>query len=186
MRDDSNGWLAMLDRCTSYLMAVAVLLHSILGCCWHHAHSAGDPAGQVDCRHGQHGAPNQLESDMECGLDANQTHADDHGHPLPLSSGNAAPPVVRHRPSVVATIGADECWAHWPCESPESQCEQADCRYVRPAKSISLRPDSRGVATRIPGPAWSFAALRSQLDRGGTGSFCANLCAPPQTQVWRL
>lgn len=64
-----------MNRLLNSLATLAVLLHMLCGCCWHHAHDQGAdrhgrlPAAVVSCPHCEHGPTACAEGDRHSGHD---------------------------------------------------------------------------------------------------------------------
>ncbi len=72
--DDPRGVGMPMQRIARAMLGLALAMHAVLGCCWHHAHAANSRAGdaashsECGCQHHQHG-PTQTEPGSQHGGD---------------------------------------------------------------------------------------------------------------------
>lgn len=91
------------------LMIGVMLLHSVLGCCWHHAHSHSGPVSE------RHAACHGHATCMTFGHAEHDHDGDhDHSHPAPVGSQDDS-----------------------ESEEPQHLCEHGECVYVA-GKSVEL------------------------------------------------
>lgn len=115
----------MFQSVTAILAAVAVLWHSVAGCCAHHAHPHQPDAGHTDA------------------VVVDQSHGDLRDNSSCCSHG------TRVSPCEGVGYGADQCapssggTGDYPCDGP-SHCSESKCAFAVPDSSISLNPAAAG------------------------------------------
>ncbi len=171
----------MSRRLISTLTVLAMLLHSILGCCAHHAHAEECQAAHALCNHSEH---ESTQSDSEVESDEDGKHKGCH-HQHDESDADT------ESSSAVGTTVF--CCSHENGPCPQHQCDDSQCRFDKTSVTESPRPNDADAAPcillaiadlglgRSLSEAQCLAAIESPLDR-----WCADHCAASVTQVWRL
>ena len=178
-----SGKDLMFQSLTSILTMSAMLLHSILGCCTHHAHACehghvvegcvaehdeheGESAGHSDDGHGDHGRQHH-------GEETDAGHDDHDGLTVAQEDGHDD-----HE--------THEC-PHGPCGF---DCEGGDCTYTQSSKVKTPAPGDAGL--------WFPLAITHEFVSPVTGLFIADradsgppraaaaCCCRTMTQVWLI
>lgn len=174
----------MTRRLISSLTAFAMLVHSILGCCWHHAHATESQSGAAPCTHFEDGS-SQSDSKPDsrkqtehtgCGHEHDESEAD---HSNDTSS------------SAAESTDTNSSHEHGPCH--HSQCDEGNCQFTKTPVSVTPCPDDGGVQLFVVLPLANLGRIGSnfgftclEVTQSPPGSWCAQHCAAPVTQVWRL
>jgi hypothetical protein len=175
----------MFSNLTSILTMTAMLLHSILGCCAHHAHA---------CEHGQSAEKCQA---VHVGHHADEAENARAGHPgeghagctSQIDDGNHG---CRHDADGTQVSAHEE---HDSSKHPQGPCQQncdgGDCRFTQSpeVKTPSLE-DGRlccpsASAAFSMAPSVHFASEYFAADSGRPRTLATGCCRP-MTQVWRL
>jgi len=125
--------VAMSLNFASLLALLPMLLHSILGCCWHHAH-------QSSCGPGNYGPGNtkticQSSVELPAGTHTDHAASPCHNHEHGTSSSEELPPdecPTNKRP-------CDKCpedkYPGEPC--PESPCDEGQCLFASTSTGVA-------------------------------------------------
>lgn len=174
----------MFQSLTTILTMSVMLLHSILGCCTHHAHA---------CEHGH------VVEGCVAGHDQHESHGaehsgdghDDHGH---QHHGEKRDDGHKHDHDGLTVSHedghddheSDEC-PHGPCGS---ECEGGDCTYTQSSKVKTPVPGDGGLSfpVAITHEFVSPVTGLTLVDRSDTGppKACAACCCRTMTQVWLI
>jgi hypothetical protein len=100
-RRGSTGWFRMASIVLKVLLAASLLTHTVLGCCWHHAHGGECPDGVV-----------------AAGVAEPHCDAEEHAHHAP------------HHPAT-ADAGEGLCTLGCESHEHPAACDEPDCSYVR-------------------------------------------------------
>lgn len=155
----------MFQTLASILTMSAMLLHSILGCCSHHAHA---------CEHGHSVETCPADHDAHGDDAADTQHVHEH-----LAPADAEP--CGH-----GGEESDEC-PHQPCQH---NCDGSDCHFNQTVKVKTPTPDDVGegfsaaFASVLLTPTAGHCPARS-ADTGPPG-LSAACCCRPMMQVWQL
>lgn len=179
----------MFQSMTSILTMSAMLLHSILGCCSHHAHACehGHAVETCDSGHDEH-VGHHRDRDVH-------KHGSQHqGHAHHADSG------CRHKTSVTAEDIEQPLMAesehedrrlpacpHAPCEH---DCGSGDCSFTQTSNVRTPTPDDAraglsGVFASAHVTPMSVGISATFADSGPPG-LSVNCCDRPLLQVWRL
>lgn len=176
----------MFSKVTSILTMTAMLLHSILGCCAHHAHACEHVESAVRC---------QTEHD-ECHSEDSEVARNPHHGAAHKDCHSAAKTLVAHcrgaDHQVPETFQADneeshESLPHSPCRQ---NCDDGDCRFTQ--SSVVKTPSSGEGRLNFPVFAVADSGLpgRTQASVRRADSrppdSLAGECCRPMFQVWRL
>jgi hypothetical protein len=175
----------MFSKLTNILTMTAMLLHSILGCCAHHAHGCEHGSSADEC-HSEHVEHHEHASDV-----AHSCHheADD------SACGSDADDAARESRG---DINCQQQLAHVGHESPphpegpcQQNCDGGDCRFTQSpeVKTPSLQ-DGRLCCPSAPAafslaPPFRFAAESLAAESRPPRALTTGCCRP-MTQVWRL
>ncbi|MEZ6066187.1 MAG: hypothetical protein R3B90_10875 [Planctomycetaceae bacterium] len=160
----------MLPHLASLLAIVPMLLHSIIGCCWHHAHTgggehvhvaafAGHSHGHEDRRHEEHG--HEEHGQQDCG----------HEHQV----GEAPEESL-------------------PGESPAcpSPCEESRCTFCGTTRLVTAMSSAELLTPLLTGPAKEMMATVAVSQQPqwecceGTQCSAAALKLRALIQVWQV
>lgn len=172
----------MFQSLTSILTLSAMLLHSILGCCTHHAHA---------CEHGHAVEGCVAGHDEHEGEHVGQSH-DGHGHDHHRNHGHDDDDGHEHDGLTVAHEDghgdheSQEC-PHGPCGF---DCEGADCTFTQSSKVKTPMPGDGGlwfplaITDEFVSPVTGFV-LADRADSGPPRASTASCCRT-MTQVWLI
>ncbi|MDA1163743.1 MAG: hypothetical protein O3B13_11630 [Planctomycetota bacterium] len=178
----------MSSSLTSILTISAMLLHSILGCCWHHAHACEHGVSVGDCavEHDEHHSvvPEAAHDEHEAGDHQNCSGVDAHAH---HGHGN-----VDHDTPLVANEDGhrqDDSSRHQHDSCPQN-CEGGDCSFTQSPQVKTPAPDDGQLSFPFAAAILAGAPMAGHLsahyaDSGPPGSPAASCCRT-MTQVWRL
>lgn len=175
----------MFSNLISILTMTAMLLHSILGCCAHHAHA---------CEHGQSAEncqPEHVEHHADEAKNAPAVHLGE-GHAGCTSRVDDGDRGCRDEADGTQAIAHDK---HDSSKHPQGPCQQncdgGDCRFTQSpeVKTPSLEdgrlccPSASAAFSMAPSVQFAFEyfAADSRPPRA-----LATGCCRPMTQVWRL
>ena len=170
-----DGSLTMRTKFVSLATLLPMLLHSVLGCCWHHAHS-----GACDSLPGHF-----ANSESESGDDKSGEHghqAGCHGHRAVMTE--AAPAAADVVCSTDCSSPANED------ETPSEPCREDHCVYVASGKIEPPKPfvmscfdvTSEGTSGLLPLSPVSIHRSNHQGDYSPPTS----LSLRARTQVWLI
>jgi len=171
----------MARRLVSTLTTLAMLVHSMLGCCSHHAHADECQTAHALCDHSEH---ESSQSDSEVGFEEDSEHKGcGHQHDESASENESS-----------SAVDTTLCFcSHERGQCPHNQCDEDDCRFVKTSVTATPRPGDDGktafafLSIADLGLAQSLSeAARLEVVKSAPGRWCADLCAAPVTQVWRL
>ena len=179
----------MFSNLTSILTMTAMLLHSIFGCCAHHAHACEHGRSAEEC-HAEHveqhsevaeiaqtghlDASHQSQGHADC-----SSHGDDGNHGCRDAAGGKQIAADEERDSSPHPQG--------PCQQ---KCDGGGCSFTQ---SAEVKPPSPNEG-RLGFPA-SAAVLADVADLGHVSTFRTDsgppgklvaICSRPMLQVWRL
>lgn len=170
----------MFRSLTSILTLSAMLLHSILGCCSHHAHACEHGHAVENCAVGHDGHEGEI---VHHGHDhGHHRHHDDEGD-CDAEHGLAA-----HGDGHVDDE-SHEC-PHGPCGH---ECQGGDCTYTQTSNVKTPAPADGGLWFPLPIVEQFVSALNGlnglllpgQAETGPPDALAA-CCCRAMTQVWRL
>jgi hypothetical protein len=178
----------MFSHVTSILTISAMLLHSILGCCAHHAHACEHGVSVVECavEHGEHHSDvaEVAHDDHEHGDHQNCSGADEHaehGH------GNVdhGTPMAAHE----SGRGDHDSPPH-PHDSCPQNCEGGDCSFTQSSQVKTPAADDGQLSFPIAATIVAAISIAGHVsahhaDSGPPGVVVPSCCRP-MTQVWRL
>ncbi|NQV23247.1 MAG: hypothetical protein HQ518_02670 [Rhodopirellula sp.] len=161
----------MFSNATSILTMMAMLLHSILGCCSHHAHACEHGLSVSGCQAEHHEHCREAEQADHIG---HQHQGDRHDH---------------HAPQSVVDDHSDDSagHSHEPCRR---SCEGGDCRFTQSSQVKTPTPDEGRLSAPAATPAVADSLIAAQVsavcvDAGPLRDSAAG-CHRLMTQVWRL
>ena len=173
----------MIRSPLNFLIASAMLLHAMLGCSWHHAHTCGQEPGDT-CQVGDDQHENDCHESHQHLVAAeveSQEHSATHHD---VCDRDVCDHDVCERDSV-----PDRSVPHTPCHS---DCETGDCSFTQSSRVKPPHPHSaRGgfdlsLAATLAASSWvARTAHDCSVDPGSSGA-SAICCSRPMTQVWRL
>lgn len=178
----------MLSNVTSILTMTAMLLHSILGCCSHHAHA---------CEHGESTARCQAEHDQRHPEGLAAGHVDDHeaGHETCSATSDESEHGCREdshsRPQTAHLDDHEDRGSlpdrHAPCQQ---NCDDGDCRFTLSSAVKTPAPDE-GQFSFPPSAttgcvAVCCAGLSARHATSGPPGMLPDEYGRALTQVWRL
>jgi len=164
----------------------AMLLHSILGCCWHHAHSCGHDHAEETCLAEYDGHADAGHSEHACAARHDLTDSDHAVHQHELTAELTATGPVLSAVPAGCDCAVNTC-PHAPCRHT---CDGGSCAFTPVVEFRTPVPDHAGTglcglfaAAHVPP-----AARRLSLGTADTGppGLSAACCCRPMTQVWRL
>ena len=184
----------MSHNMTSILTTVAMLLHSIFGCCAHHAHACehADPVAGCQAEHDEHHS-----SASEVAGASEVAHAENHGaahDDCSTTSERAghdghevAPRFEEGRHSDSHEDGGSLPHRHAPCQQ---NCDEGDCSFTQPSVVKTPLPDAGKlsfpvIAATVSGLIGCAQASASRTDAGPPHAR-ADECCRPMFQVWLL
>lgn len=171
----------MIQRMTSMLAMSAMLLHALLGCCWHHEHI---------CDHGHNIEQCAADEGHDSNAVADGHHHNEHG----ASCADADLPAVAHHHATHLSVHHDghenhespSC-PHVPCQH---NCDDGECRFTQGLQVKTPAPDDANatglmvLACGIVSPSTGFVDAISAV--GGPPDSAVASIGRPMTQVWRL
>jgi len=174
----------MFQSLTSILTMSAMLLHSILGCCTHHAHA---------CEHGHvvEGCVAGPDQHADHRVELSDAGHEDHGH---QDHGKNRDDGHEHDRGGLTTADEDGHDDHESDECPHSpcgfDCEGGDCTFTQSSRVRTPTPGDGGlwfplaIAHEFVSPVTGLI----HVDRSDTGPprASAACCCRTMTQVWRL
>lgn len=180
----------MFQSMTSILTMSAMLLHSILGCCSHHAHACehGHTVETCESGHDEHAGD-------RCERNADSEHGYQHeGHIHRGADGclHENSESVEHSEQLTAAELAHDhddvpACPHGPCQH---ECAGDGCSFTQTSEVRTPAPDDVGFAL-----SGAFASVHSTPVSGGYSAEFADAgppglsvacCDRPLLQVWRL
>ena len=169
----------MLQSLTTILTVSAMLLHSIFGCCTHHAHA---------CEHG-HTVEGCVVGHEEHEAE-NEDHGHDHGHHR--HDGHEDARDAEHGLGVTHEGGHGD---HGPHDCPHGpcgfDCEGGDCTYTQSSKVKTPAPGDGGlwfplaITHEFVSPVTGLLLLADRADSGPPRASVA-CCCRTMTQVWLI
>jgi hypothetical protein len=158
----------MLQRSISFLAMTALLLHSIFGCCWHHAHADAHAIGANEAgpnhNDSQHVVPCAHHCHVSLDSDAEQL-----GHAAHHRDSNSPEP-------------------HAPCQ--QDPCDGDVCHFALPLHVKVPSPGESAFTHAAQTTAAVALSCAGQADCYGPGAVSAHAstccCARTMTQVWLL
>ena len=178
----------MFSNVTSILTMTAMLLHSILGCCAHHAHACEHAESAVRCQ-AEHD-----ESHCEDSAVAHNDH-DETGHKACHAASTVAVSdcrAVAHLVPETVEVNVDEGresvpHPHQPCQQ---NCDDGDCRFTQSSVVKTPSPDEGRLSFPVFAVADAGSMGRTQVSALRADSrppdALAGECRRPMLQVWRL
>ena len=132
----------MSRNVTSILTMAAMLLHSILGCCAHHAHACEQVESAVRCQtehNGLHAEVSEVAHDEH----RRAAHKDCHSAPRETVTHCRGMDHQVQEPNLVGDDEVHEPLPHSPCQQ---SCDDGDCRFTQ---SSVVRTPSPGEGQLI-------------------------------------
>ena len=170
----------MFSNLTSILTITAMLLHSILGCCSHHAHACehGQFVGKCPVEHGEH------DSRSSEAAHADEEHADHHA--CADAGRDADEPLEAECESGLGSCGMPER-SQDPCQQT---CDGTDCSFTQSSEVKTPAPDDGRLIFPATTLLVSGVLLAGCLSANPVDSSppdgVAYCCCRSMTQIWRL
>ena len=176
----------MFSNVTSILTMTAMLLHSILGCCTHHAHA---------CEHGESVVRCQTEhdechpEDFEVARNLHQGAVHEACHSAPKTSVTHCRGIDHQVPETFQADNEEshESLPHSPCRQ---NCEDGDCLFTQSSVVKTPSPDEGRLNFPVFAVADAGLPGRTQASVRRADSrppdTLAGECCRPMLQVWRL
>lgn len=168
----------MFQSLTSILTMSAMLLHSILGCCTHHAHACehGHVVEGCVAGHDEHESEHVEQSHEEHGHDHQHGEKSEHEH-----DGVAVAHEDGH-----GDHESQEC-PHGPCGF---DCEGGDCTFTQPSKVKTPNPADSGLCFPVAithefVSSVTGLVLKDRSDSGPPRALSA-CCCRTMVQVWLI
>jgi len=183
----------MFRNVTSILTISAMLLHSILGCCSHHAHACehGSSVGECAVEHDEHHSDvaeaahdEREDGDHEQGGHQNCSSVDDHAQ-------HGHGDVVHDTPMVAHEDGrGDDDSPQHPHEPCPQNCAGGDCSFTQSSQVKTPTPDDGRLSFPVAATIVAATSIAGHVsahhaDAGPPGSVVPSR-RRPMTQVWLI